>query len=85
MSGLALKVELLTTATLHDVFRRHSVGVTSKLAGEVTTLCLQRRVVKGVLAIRDGVSHEHVGVGRRGTEDGDQEGFGEHHVDEEDF
>jgi hypothetical protein len=26
-----------------------------------------------------------VGVGHRGTEGGDQEGLGEHHVDEEDF
>jgi hypothetical protein len=85
MSGLTLEMQLLPTATLHNIFRRHSVGVTANLAGEVTTLCLQRRVVEGILAIRDGLGHEHVGVGRGRTEDGDQEGFGEHHVDEEDF
>jgi hypothetical protein len=84
MSGLALEMELLPTATLHDIFRCHSVGVTTKLAGEVTALRIHRRVVEGVLAVGDRLGHEHMGIGHRRTEGGDQDGFGEHH-DEVDF
>jgi hypothetical protein len=73
------------TANLHNVLRRHGVGTIAKLAREVTALGIKWGVGKGGLAIRDGLGHEHVGVGHRGTESGDQEGFSEHLVDEEDF
>jgi hypothetical protein len=85
VSGASLEPQLLDFTNGHHVLCGHSVGTVTKLAGEVTTLSIKRGVGEAILAVRDGLGHDHVGVGHRGTESGNQEGFGEHHVDEGNF
>lgn len=85
MSGTALEPQLLDRTNGHDVLLTDVVDAATELAGEVATESLKRGVGEGVLAVRDGLGHDHVGVHDRSTENGDHKGFGEHREDERNF
>lgn len=55
-------------------------GVVAKLAGEVTAVCCQRRVVETVLAVRSGAAHDHVGVDHGCAHQGSDHFGGDEHL-----
>jgi hypothetical protein len=78
VDGAAFECELHILADGEDCLGCGGLkGVIAKLAGEVTAICRQRRVVESGLAVRGWVAHNHVSIDHRSAHEGNHQV--EHH------